>query len=115
MPIAKRFPKLQYTPGPWNDDGQFIVAPDPRGIHPDIYIAEILQEDDEGRLAPRRQQRANAALIALAPEMYEELQVLRRCCREALRGDWDRSDDGFTAMLESIERLLGRATVRGRT
>jgi len=99
-----------HTPGPWNDDGQFIVAADPDGVYPDIYIAEIVQEDEEGRIASPEQQQANGKLIAAAPEMYEELQTLRECCREALSGDWDRSDDGFIAMLESIDALLSKVT-----
>lgn len=58
-----------FTPGPWDLDGQFIVAPDPNGQHPDIYIAEIVQEDDEGRFASPEQQLANGAIIAAAPGM----------------------------------------------
>lgn len=101
---------VRHTPGPWNDNGQFIVAPDPNGVHPDIYIAEIVQQDEEGRLASPEQRQANGNLIALAPEMYEELQTLRQCCLEALNGDWDRSDNGFIAMHESIDALLSKAT-----
>jgi hypothetical protein len=44
--------------------------------------------------------------------MLEQLQTLRECCREALSGDWDRSDDGFIAMLESIDALLSKATAQ---
>jgi hypothetical protein len=58
-----------HTPGPWENSGQFIVAPDPKGIHPDIYIAEITETDDEGRMATPEQQTANACLIAAAPEL----------------------------------------------
>jgi hypothetical protein len=109
MTTTARSSTIRHTPGPWNDDGQFIVAPDPKGVYPDIYVAEIVQEDSEGRLASPRQQKANAGLIALAPEMYKELQTLGECCREALSGDWDRSDDGFIAMLESIDATLAKA------
>jgi hypothetical protein len=107
---ATRRATTRHTPGPWKNSGQFIVAPDPKGVHPDIYIAEIVEEDEEGRLASRKQQQANAHLIAAAPEMFNELQILRKCCEEALSGDWDRSDDGFTAMLEGINAVLGKAT-----
>lgn len=48
----------RHTPGPWHHDWQFIVAPDPAGIHPDIYIAEIVETDHEGRMATRKQQEA---------------------------------------------------------
>lgn len=60
-----------HTPGPWQHDGQFIVAPDPAGIHPDIYIAEIVEEDEEGRFAPPKQRQANTELIAAAPELLD--------------------------------------------
>jgi hypothetical protein len=79
-------------------------------FHRDIYIAELVQEDEEGRLASPEQQQANGTLIAAAPEMFQELQALRSCCLGALNGDWDRSDDGFTSMLESIDAVLSRAT-----
>jgi hypothetical protein len=65
-----------HTPGPWESDGQFIVAPDPAGIHPDIYIAEIVATDDEGRMAPPKQQVANASLIAAAPFLFESLLTI---------------------------------------
>lgn len=61
----------RHTPGPWRHDWQFIVAPDPAGIHPDIYIAEIVDTDDEGRMAAPKQQDANANLIAAAPALLE--------------------------------------------
>jgi hypothetical protein len=71
-----------HTPGPWHNDGQFIVAPDPAGIHPDIYIAEIVETDDEGRLATPEQRVANADLIAAAPALLTAAQLVldRWCC-----------------------------------
>jgi hypothetical protein len=54
----------------------FIVAPDPNGVHPDIYVAEIAHEDDEGRIASSQQQDANRRLIAAAPELLEALDYL---------------------------------------
>ena len=59
----------KHTPGPWEHDGHFIIAPDPNGIHPDINIAEIVGADDEGRMATPEQQAANASLIAAAPSL----------------------------------------------
>ena len=70
-----------HTPDPWHNDGQFIVAPDPSGIHPDIYIAEIVETDDEGRLATPEQRIANADLLAAAPALLNAAQlVLDRWC-----------------------------------
>jgi hypothetical protein len=65
-----------YTPGPWDYDMEFIVAPDPGGRHPDIYIAEIAHSDEEGRIASPQQQDANRRLIAAAPELLEALKDL---------------------------------------
>jgi hypothetical protein len=66
----------RHTPGPWLHSDNFIVAPDPAGIHVDIYIAEIIETDDEGRLAPRRQRVANACLIAAAPALLEAAMLV---------------------------------------
>lgn len=66
----------KHTPGDWNVDGHFIVASDPARIHPDIYIAEVVSSDDEGRIATPRQQDANMRLIAAAPELLEALDYL---------------------------------------
>ena len=78
-----------HTPGPWQADDRFITAPDPKGRHFDIYIAEIVDEDDEGRLPPKRQRRANASVISAATEMFDALQL----CEEVLA--WlARLDDG---------------------
>ena len=69
-------PATRYTPGPWDYDMDYIVAPDPDGRHPDIYIAEIAHSDDEGRIASPPQQDANRRLIAAAPELLEALDYL---------------------------------------
>jgi hypothetical protein len=62
-----------HTPGPWRSDWQFIVAPDPAGVHQDIYIAEIAETDEDNRVAPSEQQQANARLIAAAPDLLDAL------------------------------------------
>lgn len=66
----------EHTPGPWQQNWQFIVAPDPDGIHPDIYIAEIAEEDSEGRIASPEQQEANGKLIVAAPKLLEALKAM---------------------------------------
>jgi hypothetical protein len=65
-----------HTPGPWAIDMDFLVAPDPTGTHFDLYIAEIVREDTEGRVPPDDEQEANARLIAAAPELLSALQNL---------------------------------------
>ena len=67
-----------HTPGPWQSDGQFIVAPDPNGMHLDIYIAEIAETDEEGRIASPEQQEANKRLIAASTESLDALLDINR-------------------------------------
>ena len=73
----------EHTPGPWQQDWQFIVAPDPDGIHTDIYIAEIAEEDSDGRVASPEQQEANGRLIVAAPELLEALLLAQRALNTA--------------------------------
>jgi hypothetical protein len=102
---------VEHTPGPWQQDWQFIVAPDPDGIHPDIYIAEIAEEDSEGRIASPEQQAANGRLIVAGPALlaacrmvidrweHGDLAEAARTCQTAAalatdsRPPWDSADD----------------------
>ena len=63
-----------HTPGDWDFDNGFIVAPDPSGKHSDIYIAEIITEDEEGRIAPDEQHEPNGYLLAKAPALLNALE-----------------------------------------
>ncbi len=72
MTIAK------HTPGPWDFDFPYVVAPDPIGKHPDLYIAELAHEDEDGRLPPEDERDANGRLIAAAPELFSALENLLR-------------------------------------
>ena len=67
----KDLPALTHTPGPWDYDMDYIVAPDPNGLYPNIYIAEIAHEDEEGRVASCEQQDGNRRLITAAPELFD--------------------------------------------
>lgn len=67
---------LEHTPGPWDYDMDYIVAPDPNGRFPDIYIAEIAHSDDDGRIASLEQQDANRHLIAAAPALLASLRAV---------------------------------------
>jgi hypothetical protein len=86
-----------HTPGPWANDRPFIVASDPDGAHPDIYIAEIVESDDEGRLASPVQREANGHLIAAAPTMFDALLDVKRLAAKS----GDPGSDPF-ALLELI-------------
>lgn len=40
------------------------------------------------------------------------LETLYASCHEALTGDWDKSDDGFEAMMYSIEELAEKLKIK---
>jgi hypothetical protein len=98
----------QHTPGPWQDDGNFIVAPDPAGTHPDIYIAEIVEADEEGRCASKAQQGANGRLIAAVPELLDCLLDIKHLAEKS--GDSEAAEP-FT-LLDMIAYKV-RETVAG--
>jgi hypothetical protein len=96
------------TPGPWDWDDQFIVAPDPRGLHSDIYIAEIVETDEEDRAASPEQQEANKRLIAAAPELLGALE----CLCNLIHDDESSLKKGYIKFaLKRAEQLI--AQVRG--
>lgn len=37
--------------------------------------------------------------------IIEELDSLVACCDEAISDEWDKSDEGFEAMIECLENL----------
>jgi len=93
-----------HTPGPWRHVWQFIVAEDPNGIHPDIYIAEIAETDEDGRVASPEQQQANGCLIAAAPALLEAAeQVIERWAEGDLAGAV-RMLDAAVALAKGGER-----------
>jgi len=63
-----------HTQGQWRLDWNFIVAPDASGKNPDVYIATIADEDDEGRIVCEDEQIANGKLIAAAPDLLAALE-----------------------------------------
>jgi hypothetical protein len=60
---------MKHTPGPWHCDMGFFMSPD------DNYIAQIIKEDEEGKIVSKQEQAANARLITAAPDL---LAVLSR-------------------------------------
>jgi hypothetical protein len=112
----------QHTPGPWDYDMDYIVAPDPNGRHPDIYIAEIADSDDEGRVATIEQQDANRRLIAAAPELLKALRASARALSDivaAAANDDPYSPreliDRFWKDCEAAQTVLTKATADGRS
>jgi hypothetical protein len=107
-----------HTPGPWDYDMDYIVAPDPNERYPDIYIAEIAHSDDEGRIASPEQQDANRWLVAAAPELLEALNGIlawaddskfKIDCGDSERRIW------FYNALEKSRDAIAKATAERRS
>lgn len=66
--------KPRFTPGPWHhdflDEYGWVLDENNR------YLADIVNSDSEGLLAPPDEQQANAELMAAAPELLEKLRTL---------------------------------------
>ncbi len=95
----------EHTPGPWRQDWHFIVAPDPAGIHPDIYIAEIADEDSEGRIASPEQQAANGRLIVAAPKLLEALRRAEFLMRRVSDGDHRALENLLSAADQALDAI----------
>ena len=104
---------IAHTPGPWDYDMDYIVAPDPSGRFTDIYIAEIAHRDDEGRIASPEQQDANRHLIAAAPALRASLQAILPYAENegrSLAECWKRDgDEAVEAEAKACEKAVADA------
>lgn len=109
---------MPQTAGEWEFDdmlhmpgGGFIVAQTPDGSHPDIYLATIVDEDEEGRFEPDvEKQRCNGRLMAAASKMFD---VINLCLKDAGAGG-QMTDATVVAVLEAshaISRPLRRSSL----
>ena len=109
-PIAH--PETPHTPEPWRMDWHFIVAPDPHGTYPDIYIGEIangrriVAAVNACRGIPTKalEQDSVHRLIAMLAEATEEME-------EWLIGAPQHRDDPTQEAVNAWRALL--ATVKG--
>lgn len=87
-----------FTPGPWRvSDRVQDYAPQVR-VMPERGRAVAFIEECDGKDAPHEERRANARLIAAAPEMYEPLRLLL--------------DDFESVMDKTTTPILGRGKAR---
>jgi len=101
---------VNHTPTPWSSDWQFIVAPDPNGRHPDLYIAEIAETDEEDpdRVAPEDQQIANRDLIVRAVNNHYEMRALLDECHSALISTDYSMHRGGQSLIDAVGDMLTR-------
>lgn len=52
---------------------------------------------------------ANARLIIAAPAMLEACRTALENAYMALRGEWNRGDEGFQAQIETLEKVIAEA------
>jgi len=98
---------MKHTPGPWTCDigernGEYIIPEISNHLDSLEYYPPDNKFDET--------EEANARLIAAAPLLLKVIRAMAKCCEEALNDDWDRSDDGFEAMLQQCQEAIAAAT-----
>ena len=99
--------KTKHTPGPWTFDGV--------GSHFSVFVRDY-QEDDNGDICqvnepqnyPDEEAKANAQLIAAAPEMLEELEHALSGLR-ILSGSMP-DHKGLKQDIARVEKVIQKAT-----
>ncbi len=86
---------MGHTPGPWVNSSGYITATDGSEITDVAWSGS----DPEGK--------ANARLIAAAPEMLATLQRLREVFEQLSDGDWRHMDATYVDQLIESDGLLG--------
>lgn len=102
--------ETKFTPGPWvveNPVGEEVgltIVQD--GLKPGewTFLALVAKQDEaDGRRISSREQRANAHLIAVAPELFEKLAKIRGWINVDAEGPWGKR---FYA---EVDALLAKA------
>jgi ABC-type nitrate/sulfonate/bicarbonate transport system substrate-binding protein len=99
-----------HTPGPWEivryGDGDSLVIHDSRG---DWRVCFLATPGDDGDFEGIK---ANARLIAAAPELLEAVVAAKRELWDIARGQWNLEDFKNWALVQQIDTAL--AKVRGQ-
>ena len=104
----------KHTKGPWR---QYSVH-NPKCEHSQALMADSMNRPVCYFAFPAYPETmANVELIQRAPEMAAEIERLRETvkmfrddCQAALDGKWDRSDEGFRAMVHMADAALKGGT-----
>lgn len=96
----------EHTAGPWivdwlDDENGWVLDAE------NNYLAEIVTTDEEGFVVPPQQQRANARLIAAAPDLYTCARYLRLVCEDRL--SIEREEQNDPEVIERYTLLLADA------
>lgn len=84
--------ETKFTPGPWKVDGLYIE--EKSGYHAGDWIAKISEFEDEYK----EEERANANLIAAAPDLFYALYGCADMLTEAAKQFRQRGDTGHATL-----------------
>lgn len=107
---------MQYTPGPWKVDGEsgnpseaetIVAADGSRVIAWTCNTFDENADDGYGAEVITAEDRANARLIALAPQMYDIICECAAC--------WNKYNDSEAPTLsEAMDRIINKVTGRDK-
>jgi len=90
--------KHAFTPGPWVAMGKAVYT------ESDNPTREILWGGHNTRSASDEEKKANARLIAAAPEMYEQCKLFEKVLRACIMA----GDSGAELKLEKLREVLAK-------
>lgn len=97
--------KIGFTAGPWRIGKSYTneIAIRPLSDDTNEECIAVVCELREGEA------KANAHLIAAAPELLEACKTMLDDCEMALAGEWDKGDEGFEASACMLRKVIKKA------
>jgi hypothetical protein len=98
MPKPTTSPSPAHTPGPWRLMNHNEICAD--NEH-ESYIADVFDETDNWR--------ANARLIAAAPELLDACKMNLQDAKDALTGEWQPTPEGWKSIIDHLTMVIDKA------
>jgi hypothetical protein len=99
-PFREERPMTNHTPGPWRRFGGMV---DGYGITSPTEV--VLPQASFNGLGHK----ANASLIASAPDLLATLELVKAALASYLSGDWDGNDEGWQCTLDNVNKAIAKA------